>query len=96
LVHTAPGILKFLKVDISSSRGYISEFSVGRAVSVSDRLLRGIKTGLRRLIAWARSDEDRGSRKDFQKARGLAPLSTSLSTDQIFCAHLRTLEIKRI
>jgi hypothetical protein len=42
-----------LSLDEVKASGYMGEFSLGRAIPVSDRSLAGVKTDIRRLIEWA-------------------------------------------
>jgi hypothetical protein len=46
--------LSELSLENLKPAGYLGEFSLGRAIPVSDRSLAGITTDIRRLVAWTR------------------------------------------
>ena len=43
-----------LSLENLKAAGHLGEFNLGRAIPVSDRSLRSIRTDIRRLMAWAR------------------------------------------
>ncbi len=46
--------LSELSLESIKASGYLAEFSLGRAIPISDRTLKGIAADLRRLIAWTK------------------------------------------